>query len=55
MEEVEEDRIYWIGPWEAHQRGRTDGEGARRDLLAAMEDNAHALFSHPTSGEDEEE
>jgi hypothetical protein len=31
-----------------------DGEGAWRDLLPVMEDNARALFSHSTSGEDEE-
>jgi hypothetical protein len=27
VEEVKEDRIYQIQPWEAHWRGKTEGEG----------------------------
>ena len=44
MEEVEEDRIYQIPPWEADWSGKTEGEGGQHDLLVAMEDNTRAFL-----------
>ena len=55
MEGVKEDRIYRICPSEAQWIGKTEGEGGRHDVLAATENNAHAFFSRPVSGVDEEE
>jgi hypothetical protein len=44
VEEVDEDGIYRIRSWGAHQRGKIDGEGGQHDILAATEDNTCSFF-----------